>query len=362
VVSQTHTASLTELSGTAPARVRITADGLGLREYTVPAGETVTFTLTHDGGPWETPTRVLVLEGSVSVASLTKSMLCTSASTMSVALPHTGGAPAPARVVVGDDVTVDVTLAVDASGDYAGAGTPIERPDHVLAHLLTTEYGALPAEINAASFASAGAAYAAAISGGYRFGFVLTRELEPSALLARLAAECRSTLLWQGGQWHLRCMPDSAPSPEAVVDAGDLAGEGAVFTFGRTELAGVVNRVTALHARRYPTHAEPSGGWAGLVEDEDAASIAAFGPLPREERLIAVRGSAMAAHVVAHMLASRARPLLFVSFEVAHDLLGLEVGQTISLSGSLYDTERFFIEEIERDGSARATVRAVAWW
>jgi len=160
-----------------------------------------------------------------------------------------------------------VSGAEDPDGNYGGAGTLIERPDHVIKHFLVRHMGFALSDIEAPSFSAAGGSYASAISGGYRFAFAIMERLEPADFVRRLAFECRSVLRLAKGTWRLDFVPDVAPEAVSTVKRGELAGEHSKFVFQRGSAGDLANDVTARFRRDYCRLGSETG-WLGILRKD----------------------------------------------------------------------------------------------
>lgn len=366
VHSQTHIVTVEELAGQ-PCRVRIAASTGEFMEADVAANATETLTLSVPGGSWQDATGIIALLGRFRVAEASKRVAYHSAG----ALGSLAAAALPtARRVIGETVSVDVQMCADSDGSYAGAGTLIERPDHIARHFITHHMGMDAATIDLASFNEAGASYAYAINGGYTMGFLIDRSMRPSRILSGLAMQCRSTLHHSGGLWRMRYLPDIAPAPEATISQSELAGDGSHFIFSRTPLTELANSIAARYAWR-----DSDGAYAGLANAEDASSVALYGRRSLEVELWAVRDAAMAAHLLAHILRERSTPRLMVEFSVFFEHFALGAGDTIEIGEqspgqtastcqpvALYTGRRFFIEDVRRLDKYTTRLKGREWW
>jgi len=360
--SQSHRAEI-ENTGGAPSVVRLVSaepDGAchAVSIHTIGTSEVETIAHTHSVGGWDTMTRVVIETGEIEVRSLTKSVEYATEETLNErALAHS----CSARAVIGDRITVDLEGIFDTDGSYGGAGTLVERPDHVISHFLTHQMGFDSGDMDTASFSAAGASYAAAVAGGYRFAFVIDRNITPSEFIRRLAFECRSTLRYTEGKWQLAFIPGAAPSAIKIISKGELAGAGAMFVFAKTPPGELANSITCRYKKNYSAGRGQSK-WGALARVEDAASQALRGIFTLETELSAIRDKDTAEDVLAHMLVQSKDSLLLVRFPVFWEHFDLEVGDTIEISNDLYDGGRFFIESIERLDRFRAHITARQWW
>jgi hypothetical protein len=354
VRAERHYIELTEGTGTDNARIRLIAGSGTFREAVIKAGASENISVACDGGDWQTPTIAVVLRGEVIVNGIRKKVDYYPASSGPAREASAGSS---ARMVVGDDIRVDAGLAVDTDGSYGGAGTLIERPDHVIKHFLLNRMGFDAVDIDSASFAASGDSYASAISGGYRLAFLVKGDTVFSDILSRMARESRSTVDCEGGKWKLAFLPGAAPAPVKTISSGELAGEGAMFLFERKPLSYLANTLVA----RYGPDMENSG-WKGIAIASDAASISRYGEFSRKVELSLIRDKATAESVLGHMLKQRATPLMTVTFPVFYEHFDLMVGDTIEIENSLYGGRRFFIEHIKRIDRFMAEIRAIEWW
>jgi hypothetical protein len=358
VNSQEHTATVTESSGSAAARVRLAAGQEGFVEVELVASANEDIVVRHSGGDWDSPSKVVILKGQATVESISKTVEYAGSGDASA---QSLSATASARVVVGSDITVDASWHVDAAGDYAGAGTVIKRPDHVIEHWLRTYMDFTAAEIDAATFAAAGVLYAAAISGGYRLDFVLTSKQPPSSTLHAMAWQSRSVVNYHAGVWFLNFIPDAAPAAVKTITKAELAGPGAMFTFSNTPVVNIVNQLTATYKRNYLPDTNESD-WAASVKKTDAASVATYGDYVLDTAFGFIRSDDMASDVADHALLERKLPLHVVEFPVFFEHFDLVLGDTIEIDNDLYDGEKYYIQEIRKADKFRATVMAIEWF
>jgi len=354
VKSERHYIDVKEGTGTGDARVRVVAGGGVFREAVIKAGKSERVSLCTEGGAWQTPTTVVALMGEISVTGMSKTVDYYPSSTGPA---HEAAGASSASIVVGRDVRVDAGLAVDTDGAYAGEGMLIERPDHVMRHFLIEHLGFDQAMIDRPSFDSAGALYESAVAGGYRFSFVLSRHKEPTGLLRAMAAEARSTLNCDRGQWELNFLPDTAPPPIKTVSNGDLVDEGMMFVFSRTPIEELTSTLVARYGPR-----QGASGWEGVVSVTDSAVELKYGKRVRETELALIRNRETAESVLGHMLMQRANPLLRVTFPVFYEHFDLKAGDTIDIDNPLYGGRRFLIESISRRDKFTAEVKAMEWW
>ncbi|MCK4911675.1 MAG: hypothetical protein KAR83_08525 [Thermodesulfovibrionales bacterium] len=359
---QTHSAEVKNTGG-ADAVVRLVSAEPGgachaVSKHTIGTSQVETLAHTHSGGAWDTMTTVVVETGEVEVRSLAKGVEYATEETLSSrSLAHS----CSVRAVIGDSVTVDLEGVVDTDDSYAGTGTLIERPDHVIKHFLIERMGFNSSDIDTASFSAAGDSFAAAVTDGYRFAFAIDSAITPSEFIRRLAFECRSTIRYTSGEWQLAFIPDSAPAAVKAIARGELAGEGSMFVFSKTPPGELANRITARYKKNYSADRGQSK-WGALATVEDAASQAARGVYSESIEFHAIRDKATAEDVLAHMLLGRRDSLLLVRFPVFWEHFDLEVGDTIEIENDLYDGSLFFIESIERLDRFRARITARQWW
>lgn len=361
---QVHYAELQNLSGTDVAGVRLAVAGntgrcLAFNEFSIGAGASVRIALWHSGGDWDALTRLVIISGEVRLERLWKEVFYVpSSATQEVEKPFT---TASARVVIGQDVTVDAEWTMDPDGNYGGSGALIERPDLVMKHFIVKRMGFDLTDIDYASFSEAGTAYASAIQGGYRFAFLIAEDIKPSEFLKRLAFECRSTIKYDRGKWYLRCLPDTAPSPLRTIKKEELAGESEKFSFGKMPVVDIANDLTARFRRSY-LPGDNGSVWLGVSRKSDSASMAKYGTYRKELEFGAIRLQGMADDVLGHILLQRKNPLLSVEFPVFYEHFDLGAGDTIEIDNPLYGGRRFCIESMRRVDKFRAVVKAVEWW
>lgn len=361
-VTQTHRAELLN-PGASEAHLKLMAvepDGTcrNISTHRVSAGAVELLELEHTSGAWGTHSVLKVVSGEIDVRELSKTVSYTTEETLaSRTLAHS----ASARAVIGKNITVDLEGALDTDGSYAGVGTLIERPDHVIKHFIINQMGFSAGDINATAFSTAGTSYSSAVTGGYKFGFLFSGDMEPSGFVRRLAQECRSTVNYSGGKWKLTSLPFSAPAAVKTISKDDLAGFGAMFAFRATPSHELANSITVSYRRNIGAGRSKSK-WLMTASVEDAASKTLYGQYAHRTEFLTVRDKATADDVLSHMLLQRKTPLLTATFTVFYEHFDLQVGDTIDIANDLYNGKKFFIEQIERIDPFRARITAKEWW
>lgn len=338
VVGQLHSVSLTNTgAGAAVAYVNAIAPGGALlkrQQVTLEAGASATVELSHAASSWQAATSICIQQGTVRVDGVAK--------TVTYLVPQSRARhSATCRAVIGARISVDAHWAVDVDGQYAGAGTVIERPDHVLRHVLVERMGMTAGQVDADAFDAAGSAHASA---GYKFAFLIEEGMRPSELVDAIAGQCRSVLQFMGGKWRLDYIPDTAPAPLRSIMHSDLAGLGVGFELsyiGSSELANSI---------------EVQLGSGSVLRAQDAQSIARYETRRRLVRLWAVRNSAMALHLAGWQLAQCASPVLLVKAPVFWEYLDLSVGDVVEIDHALALGKRFFVESVRRADAFRGVI------
>lgn len=240
-----------------------------------------------------------------------------------------------AETVIGKVITVDAHgLEDDASGTYTGtANALIERPDHVFKFILRDKLGQDSGSIGD-SFAASGAGYAAAITGGYKFGFVM-HEVAAAAdeLLIELARQCRSDFFDAAGKYELVFNPDAEPAADFVFKAEDLAAE-PVFNF--TDSVDIRNALTGYYYRDYI-----KSGDLGDRYEKTVTATKAPGDLPEDVEFPAVRSQEMCTDVLSWLLRQKEGVLVEVEVDVKWEAMGLVPCRYFSLADGLYSNKLY---------------------
>ncbi len=269
-----------------------------------------------------------------------------------------------ADVVIGSSINCDVDgYQDDSSGSYTGTPNAlIERPDHIFKHFIDVLYGFSLSDIDTTSFSSAGSSYASAISGGYKFAFVIDSEIVPSKYLQQLAFQCRSTIRYTAGKWYLEYLPDTAPTPAKTIYKSDLAGEHAKFVFNKTDRRDIENDLEARFQRNYGRLRHDESEWLGTSKASDSASQTKYGVRAGKYDFFAIRDQAMADHVLSFILKQVKVPLITVKAPVFWEHLDLEVGDTFDISNDFYNGRKFYIEEIRYLDKFTGEIIGLEWW
>jgi hypothetical protein len=246
---------------------------------------------------------------------------------------------------------------------YGTPGAVMERPDHVIKHWLVQQFGEALADIDSDAFDAAGALYAAAIAGGYKFAFRIAEFITPSEFRKRLARECRSTCTYQGTTWRLDFVPDAAPAAVKDIDEGNIVGPDADMTFDTRPLRTIINKYQGLYARRY-SQVKHDSDWEGVEIVSDAASILLHGTVQVDLTFRFVRSALMAVDVLEHYLLESKAPLRRVRFALPHEHLDLQRGDTIDITQTVNANwdGKYYIERLERLEKGIVGVEAVQWW
>lgn len=362
--NQDHKAKITNNSGSS-ATIRlqaVTPAGLLIaqKDITIATGTTATeFTFNHADGGWDTMSRIVIVSGTVRVHELYKTVnYATDAMEGAGVLQATSSA----RIVIGDVISVDADWTADPDGNYGGVGTLIERPDWVIKHALVQQLGDPIGTIDATSFSAAGTAFAAAISGGYKFGFAVSEKIDLIKWLTGMAYECGAILRNGKGVWYLDYIPDAAPAAVKTLTTADLHGEHSQFAYDYTDITDLINQVTTKFKENYVPERNESQ-WMGTATDDDAASQAKYGAIyPLNLELQYVRSQVQAAHLIARILLRSAELLLRVKFPIAWDNFALAPGQTIEISDDMFNGKKYMIEPFKRQDQGTGEVEAIEWW
>ncbi len=295
-------------------------------------------------------------------AGISKQGTVTKSGTVTLSGDVTKGGTVVSTVTVERLHAVVNGYADDANGTYTGtAGAVIERPDSVIKHFLEVASGVFSsADIDPASFSAAGDWYA---TNGYQLAFALDKKVKPSQWLSQLAWESRSTFVYNAGFWELNVIRDAAPAAVKTISKADLAGQNAMFAFGKTDWQKISNWIVASYDKQYTTiPGKSQSGWLGTALALDATSQGTYGIFKKEIQFEAVRTPAMAQSVLNHMLLEAKNPNLTVTFPVFWENFDLKVGDTIAIENDIFGGALFFIEQIIRKDAFRATIKAVGWW
>jgi len=246
-----------------------------------------------------------------------------------------------ADTVIGQLVTVDVDgYQDDGGGTYTGTPAAlIERPDHVLKHILVALLGESASDIGA-SFATSGTSY----STTYKFGFILHEVArEADRLLQELAFQCRSKFLEWKGKFELIYL-GSAPAAAKTFTEDDLLDEP---VFGYTPEIDIRNRIYAKHSRDY--RKSGADAYDGVASTSDATSISNNGERMAEIELSACRDGAMAADWVAWYLLQVKNEWRTIEAMVPWIGKALDAGDTFSLTWDFFNAVAWDPENIEID-------------
>jgi hypothetical protein len=245
---------------------------------------------------------------------------------------------------------------------YGTVGAVIDRPDYVIQHFLRVIVGHAAEEIAADSFASAGAKYASAITGGYAFAFRIADEIKPSDFEKLMAYECRSNLRYVNGQWKLDYINDYIPASSRTVSSGDLCGDGAQFKFSEGSITDVYNDYTGYYGRNYSKLGSETD-WTDSVDAAGTAdSIARYGTQHKDVNFELIRTAAMVAHVLAHIVVETQYVPLTVVGRMLWQYFALRIGDTFRISNEIYDGRLFYAEKFARAEEGVVELTGRDWW
>lgn len=177
-----------------------------------------------------------------------------------------------ADTVIADKLVVNAQgYKDDASGTITGtANLLIERPDHIIKHLLVT-YGSWPV---ANFYTNADVNFA---TKGYKFAGVITEKRKLKEWLTLLAFQCRCYYRLANNQAQLLWRPDTLSMQKSVTSNMIRMQEDfkTTTTVTRSPLEQVINKISIHYDRNWAQTGD--NAYKAISKAEDAASIAAYG-------------------------------------------------------------------------------------
>lgn len=335
----------------------------GWSPSSITAGLMSTFRFTKSGGSWNDSIRITAGAANRYVYEIWKEVEYTPTLTKSGGASRVAATKSGTVTVVGnssaDTVIGSVTADVDGyqddgAGTYTGtASALIERPDHVLKHILIALLGEVAGNIGT-SFAASGTSYGAT----YKFGFLLHEVAQQAdRLLQALAFQCRSKFVEWNGKFEL-IYQGAAPAASKTFTDDELLDEP---VFGYTPEVDIRNRIYAHYKRDY----RKSGGheaYDGVASDSDATSISNNGERVERVELSACRDATMAADWVGWYLDQVKQEWRTVEGEVPWIGKALDVGDTFSLTWDFFNAVTWDPVEIDVDRMReRVRIRGQEW-
>ena len=242
------------------------------------------------------------------------------------------------RLSFTDNVTADVQgVKDDGTGSISGvAGALLERPDHVFKWSVINLLGLTGSDIDSASFASAGIAFAGAIAGGYKLAGIVQKKGEVKTLWRDWEKNCRAYFFWDLGKAKIQFRPLNAITlpftPDKTIADNmirlDANGRSAIKV-ERTANRNIVNTIDLRYQRDWS-----SGEYDSIETTSDANSITRYGrrEKPGDFEFDWTRVQAQSADLVAFFLAQNKEPSDVLDMELFLDNIELERGDILSIS------------------------------
>ena len=235
----------------------------------------------------------------------------------------TAGSNSVADTVIGGIVAADVDgYQDDASGTITGSASAlIERPDHILEHMVTEVLGE---DIDETSYAASGAEYS---SNSYTLGVcLLTTPKSVLDLFSRIARQARSLQFWEAGDHHLVYMSGSEPTDKTIsghrIDLNQLWLNYSL----RTE---VRNTFTGRYKKYWSGYENPVESDRAIVTSTGPASVTKYGALTENLELPFITDATQAAVIATWIRGEHDDPRLFVNFVGDISLSDIERGDVI---------------------------------
>uniref|UniRef100_A0A6M3KNM1 Putative structural protein n=1 Tax=viral metagenome TaxID=1070528 RepID=A0A6M3KNM1_9ZZZZ len=172
--------------------------------------------------------------------------------------------------VIGGIVSVDVDgFQDDASGTYTGIPNAlIERPDHILKHILMDRCGFVSGEIDSASYGAAGAFYGS----DYPMGVVVLEKPNTMELCHNIADQAKSLEFWEAGRHHLLHVPSGEIPVLSQIESHNIDQGTASIQY--TDRVDIQNTLDAGYKKHWD-----DGSYQNSVSSVDPSSVTKYGTL-----------------------------------------------------------------------------------
>jgi hypothetical protein len=234
------------------------------------------------------------------------------------------GGNSVADTVVGGIVSSDVEGYQD-DGSGTITGTPaalIERPDHVLEHILTVALG-LSGVIDSTSYTAAGTDYD---TSSYALGVAVLQQPDVMDLINRIAHQARSIEFWSAGTHHL--IPIDLESSDKTIAAQELDINQTKLSY--TLRADVRNDFSGRYSRDWSGHSDNETADRAMVTDSDSTSDTAYGTRTSEQQAYPyVTTSAQAQDVLTQTMYRLRQPRRKIQVTGGFGLTALEIGDVV---------------------------------
>ena len=248
-----------------------------------------------------------------------------------------------ADTVIGRMVTANVEgYQDDANGTYTGtANALIERPDHVIKHMLTA-LANIPMSDIGGSFSSSGALYSSAISGGYKLAFLANAISEKlDQILYTLAHDCRSLLYEFHGKFELVFLPDTVNTADVTISEDSIVD---LPVYELSDVTEVKNRLNGYYRRDYRKVGDLGTAYMDMIRKQSGA-----GDMPMDIELKSVRISAMADDVIEWMLSQYQSSRKMVSVTTTWIYTDMSPVITFAIPAGLYPSTIFRLKQTSID-------------
>jgi len=243
------------------------------------------------------------------------------------AVSYTGNSVADA--VIGGIVAVDVDgFQDDGSGTYTGsANALIERPDHILKHMLIDRCGLSASEIDSTSYTAAGTFYN---TNSFTLAVVILQRPNVRALINRIAHQAKSIEFWEAGVHHLVHIPASESTDKTLdeyrVDLNQV-------WIRYTNRKDILNTFTARYQRDWSGYSDVREADRAVVTATASGSVTKYGTLEGEQLAFPyITGATMAQAILDWIKDDLDEPRLVIELAGGYYLTDLERGDVVEFS------------------------------
>lgn len=271
--------------------------------------------------------------------------------------------------LIGGLVAIDVDGEQDdGSGTYTGTPNAlIERPDHILKHIIIAKCGLTSANINAAKYTTAGAYYA---TNSYELGFPIMQKPDVRALINKIAHQAKSLEYWEAGEHCLVQFDDVAVTNHSVVAQRVDSRQLWIDSSLRVDIQ---NTFTARYNRDWSGYADEYQEYRNVIDDSDAASVAKYGVLEGDQvALTYITAQAHAEHILSWIVDEKKDTRGVIEFAGGYWLTQVERGDIIvfdfevdsyleqALCGrAVSNHTQFCVIDVVRRGDATIQIQAI---